>query len=337
MNNVKIFLVLVLCWFVIFTSCHKEQNTYEPARISEPVNTSELANSPAVYSSQPECTALTLPVDISAVQFCLEKLENYLAFNKNGLEMPYIKALYQDDSIDYNNHVDKEYAWRKFYLDVAEYDLNGDGEMDYVIKRPDSERSGGNYFDEGFLDVVYQSDGELKRMHTDIGLVNVNFPIAILSTATNEFRDIAVKFDSSYKHVYKYNGFFYEEKEFSNEKRVRYDRILSSAYINAKLENDTINLRYNFRMFSDNDSIDYRFFVAGYFITAEKNGIVKRNRLWACDESGEPKMFSTKELFQNNFGWIDALFCSEYAGADLSMYTDDLIWIDEAEIIICEP
>lgn len=327
MKGVKNVPVLVLLCSVILASCDKSLNMPGTTNIYVP------DNSLPPYYTHVDSAISAPPVEITKVSFNLENLESYLTFDKDGLTVPEIKALFQEDLICYETSVNKGNFYPEFYLVMAEYDLNDDSVAEFIIKRPDCERTGGNYFDEGILDVVCHSDGELKRLYTDNKLPNVYYPVAILSTSTNGFRDFALNSGSSYKSVYNFSGTYYEEKDFDNEKSVTFDRFLSSADINAELDDNIIKLRYNFRMFINDAGMNYQFFIAGLFTTAERNGIIESSRLWACNENGEPKLFSTTDTEL----WLDVLFFGEYAGADLSLYTDDLIWMDEVEIIIYQP
>ena len=213
-------LSLGLCCSITLVSCYKEQPIYDQANAYEPTTF------PTMYSGQSEPVPHhrepipTPPVAVSEISFFLADLESYLVLDKDGLTMPEIKALFEEDFIEYERHrLDQDGDWPEFYLDVAEYDLNGDGKTDYIIKHPDFERSGGNYFNEGFVDIVYQFDGDLNRMYTD-KLANVECPIAILSTVTNGFHDIAINHYSHYKSIYRYNGNSYEYSTFSCEEKV---------------------------------------------------------------------------------------------------------------------
>jgi len=326
MKRLLSLLSLWFCCSIILVSCYKEQLINDQANVYESTTFPPMQSEPAPHHRE---QIPTPPVAVSEISFYLADLDSYLVFDNDGLTIPEIKAFFEEDFVEYERHrLNQERYWPEFYLDLAEYDLNDDGKTDYIIKHPDSERSGGNYFNEGFMDIVYQYDGDLKRMYTN-RLANVECPVAILSTVTNGFHDIAINHYSHYKPIYRYNGNSYEYSTFPYEEKVSFDRISSSsAYENFELKDNTIMLRYDFRMFDDYSGEDYRFFIAGLFITAEQNGITKNDRLWACEENGVPKLFSGKEL------WLQVLFCDDYGGADLSLYSDDLIWPDEAVIII---
>jgi len=132
-------------------------------------------------------------------------------------------------------------------------------------------------------------------------------------------------------------GISHEHSTFPYEARIYSDRILSS-YRYVELRDNTIMLGYFLRMYYDSD-MEYQFYIAGLFTMAQRNGILTNDRLWASDESGEPKLFSindfeTRESFPN-FGWLQVFFYGEYAGEDLPTSFDNIVWLDEVAIIIC--
>jgi len=332
-----------MMFLLALSACHNESHNPE-IYISTPATSVQTDYIPTLSTSeQPKSTPTqtifeqpvvtpTPSIDISEISFCLAGLCDYIVFNKDGLETPDIKALFDNDYVVYENQVDKSRAYPNFYLDVAEYDLDDDGVAEYIVKFPNYKRSGGMYFDEGFLEIVYQNNDELIRLYTNNELLDVNYPIAVLSTVSNGFRDIAINYLSHYKPVYRFNGTTYVHSITPEEDRVIFDRVLSPLDENAELKGSTVLLRYNFRMSAPVDDKEYLFFIAGLFITAEQNGIINNNRLWACEENGEPKLFSV-----NGFDWKSVLFCAGCGDMDLSLDINNLVWPDEAVIVIYEP
>jgi len=272
------------------------------------------------------------PIDISEVIFCLSEHRDTLVFDKNGLEIPEIRELFQNDLDEFENREFKA-SYVESYLEVAEYDLNGDGIAEYIVKYPHPSQPGGTAWNPAFLDIVCkQENGELQRQNTNIVMLFQFNELVVLNTATNGYFDIVEKTASSHKFIIQFNGYYYESVDFENEYRVIYDRILSTYEDNYALENNTVALKYHFRV-SASDNNEYYFYIAGLFYTAEKMGIVSNDRIWACDEKGSPKVFSTDDILV----WLsDVIFRDEYAGAEINQDPIESIWPDEVRFVVCD-
>lgn len=283
----------------------------------------------------PAVSALVHPVEIDEIPFALADLVTYLIFDEDGLAMPEIRALFEDDMTEYESQrieYERQYGstafFPEFYLEVAKFDLTGDGAMDYIVLHPHYERAMAMHSDERFLDVVINNNGELERISA--GELFAPGNIAILGTMSNGLHDITINFGRSfYKPVYRFNGAYYEHSLFPFEERVTFDRILSS-HQDIELVDNTVVMQYNLRMFY-NREVEHRFFIAGLFLTAQRNGAIAEERLWASDENGKPRLFSTEELF-----WGQVEFRGEHAGGNMpdSSFSDYMIWPDELVIVI---
>ena len=324
MNGKKIAALLaVLCCLMVFSACQTAQPPAEPTEtIAEA--TSELTTAESTTEKQVKAVP---PIDIEDVPFVLAEMDCYLEFDKDGLAMPEIRALFEKEKVEFEENVGKSSPFKSpFSLETAEYDMNDDGEMDYVVKWYHYDINPGSWGAVGYFDIVYRSGGKLKRMHTNNEMNISCFSPAVLRTKTNGFHDVANIGITFSKSSWKYDGTHYREDERAIEK-VDIHKIFSwQDDNNSILEGNRINLKYNFLLSNDDPP---PFFIAGLFKTAQKNGIVTQERLWCCDENGDPKLLV-------NHAWNGAFFRDEYGGGELPGKGYD-VWFDEVEIVLYEP
>ena len=315
-------LLAVLCCMVCAASCQTAQPEIEPS--------STTTETTAEITTTEKQTNAVPPIDIADVPFVLAEMDCYLEFDKDGLAMPELKALFEEEKAEYEEN--KEEIFRDgwlFKLEAAEYDINDDGDMDYVVKWPHYEINPGNAGSGGFFDVVYHSNGKFKRMHTDEEVLITHFNPVVLHTKTNGFHDIADACRPTLGPAWKYNGTHYAWEQSA----VKEDMSIYRGFYGEepfRLEDGKVRFAYHYEFGRDDNHPP--FFIAGLFKTAQKNGIVKHERLWCCDENGNPKLFTD---ISQDWGRGDAFFFDEYGGGALP--ENRYIWSDEVKIIIYEP
>jgi len=319
MTKKFIALLLALCCVVCFSSCQSAHPEIE--------RDGTTARTTAETTTTEKQIKAVPPIDIADVPFVLAEMDCYLKFDKDGLAMPEIRALFEEEKAEYEENIEEIYrdGW-PFTLEAAEYDMNGDGKMDYVVEWYHYDINPGNWGTIGFFDVIYRSGGKLKRMHTNNEMNITYFNPVVLNTKANGFHDIASKGFGANKFVWEYDGTGYIENQRNIEKEVDIYRMLSGGD-DVRLEDGKIYFEHHFDLTTSTQDHP-PFFIAGLFKTAQKDGIVTHERLWCCDENGDPKLFMDQAM-------SGAFFCDEYGGK----LPDDEnpAWPDEVEVVIYEP
>ena len=319
-------LAILLC-IVCFAACQAPQ---PPVETSMQTSQTSEETSTAIEATTAQPIKAVPPIDIEDVPFVLADMDCYLEFDIDGLAVPALAALFREEKLEYEENIRIDWLDTfPFSLETAEYDMNDDGAMDYVVKWYHYDINIGNAGTGGFFEVVYRSNGKLKRLPTDKEIAISHFRPVVLHTKTNGFHDIANSLGSTYyKPVWKYNGTDYIEEEHAIEKEVDIWRVLGGD--DLRLEGDKIYLTYNFDL-TRNTQDHPPLFIAGLFKTAQRDGIVTQERLWCCDENGDPKLFVDQ-------AWNGAFFCDEYGGGELPDGNwPNLVCPDELEVILYEP